>query len=261
MNHRRNGGPRSKAPNSTAVANEGARTARDGSIEFHMRPVILIALLLLSACGRPMSDGERAFLAGLHGSRIEADRVRIHGRNPLYAVPMTRPARPYRTCRERIWPREDGPQATRVAATALWNRVFVAHPVFRGDFLTGFPQQGDLSSAMFFAHEMTHVWQWQNRAITGYSPLRVASEHSPGGDPYLFEIDENRPFLSYAYEQQAGLVEEFVCCRALDPKAPRTDRLYRLLREVFPDLSRTQLVREYHIGGNSPPTQPQGVCR
>ena len=33
-----------------------------------------------------------------------------------------------------------------------------------------------LSEAMLLAHEMTHVWQWQNRKRTGYHPLRAAAE-------------------------------------------------------------------------------------
>ena len=86
---------------------------------------------------------------------------------------------------------------------------------------------------MFLAHELTHVWQWQNRATTGYSPLRVGSEHWRGTDPYLFDADANPRFLDYGYEQQASLVEEYVCCVTLDPEGARTERLRGLLAQVM----------------------------
>ena len=41
-------------------------------------------------------------------------------------------------------------------------------------------------------------------------------------------------FLDFGYEQQASIVEEFVCCRALDPQAARTKRLHGLISQVMP---------------------------
>ena len=87
---------------------------------------------------------------------------------------------------------------------------------------------------MIFSHELTHVWQWQNRATTGYSPLRAAFEHTGGVDPYLFDLDSDPKFSDFAYEQQGSIVEEFVCCRALAPQAPRTQRLRALISQVMP---------------------------
>ena len=87
---------------------------------------------------------------------------------------------------------------------------------------------------MLFAHEITHVWQWQNRATTGYSPLRAAREHEGGADPYLYDINTKAGFLDYGYEQQASIVEEFVCCAALDPTGSRTQRLEALISETMP---------------------------
>ena len=49
---------------------------------------------------------------------------------------------------------------------------------------------------MLFAHEMTHVWQWQNRQATGYSPLRAAREHDFKADPYLYDISTKTRFLA-----------------------------------------------------------------
>ena len=40
--------------------------------------------------------------------------------------------------------------------------------------------------------------------------------------------------IAAGYEQQGAIMEEFVCCRALDPSGARTERLYGILRDVFP---------------------------
>ena len=53
-------------------------------------------------------------------------------------------------------------------------------------------------------------------------------------DPYLFELEGAPDFLQYGYEQQGAIVEEYICCRALDPAAARTKRLHDMLRGAFP---------------------------
>jgi hypothetical protein len=71
---------------------------------------------------------------------------------------------------------------------------------------------------MFFAHEMTHVWQWQNRDLTGYHPFRAFAEHAWSRTP--ISSIRRRPPLSRLRLRGAGLlVEEYVCCRAVDPRA------------------------------------------
>ena len=56
---------------------------------------------------------------------------------------------------------------------------------------------------MLFAHEMVHVWQWQNRHVTGYHPLKAAQEHN-AVDPYLFDLSQAPKFLDYGFEQQGA---------------------------------------------------------
>ncbi|SPJ23646.1 hypothetical protein [Palleronia abyssalis] len=204
-----------------------------------MRRLLPLLLLLLSACAaRPLTQAERAFAATVHGPTLDVTRVRIVGRNPLYQFRQIRDPRPPLTCRERIRPPEIGPIETRVAATVLFNRAFFARPFYLDDYMAEYPQAMNLYDAMLLAHELTHVWQWQNRARTGYSPFKAAGEHGPGIDPYLFDLPEDAVFSDFGYEQQGGLVEEFVCCRTLDPEGPRTKRLYNLLNPVFPGIAR-----------------------
>ena len=87
---------------------------------------------------------------------------------------------------------------------------------------------------MYLVHEMTHVWQWQNRRSTGYHPARAFAEQALIDDPYLFEDEPGRRFLDYGFEAQASLVEEYLCCATLDADGARTVRLRDLLRQVMP---------------------------
>ncbi|SFD87768.1 hypothetical protein [Roseivivax sediminis] len=204
----------------------------------------LLLLLLLAACGRPLTPNETAFATALQGSAIDPARVRFHDGHFAGSVTFQRPVRPRLTCQERIWPPSQGETVTvSPGATTFFNRILYRDDLYRDDFLEGFPGRVDLVSTMLFAHEMTHVWQWQNRARTGYHPLRAAFEHVRSSDPYLIEPDTDSRFLDHGYEQQGTIVEEWVCCRLLDPDAPRTERLHRMISAEM-DLSRLDAALE-----------------
>ena len=87
--------------------------------------------------------------------------------------------------------------------------------------------------ALVFAHELTHIWQWQNRARTGYTPFRAAAESLRLVDPYFAPPGE-APFLSFGYEQQAAIVEDFICFTFANPDHPRRAELREILAPVFP---------------------------
>ncbi|RDD65888.1 hypothetical protein DU478_13315 [Thalassococcus profundi] len=225
-----------------------------------MRWVFLF--LCLAACGRSLTGDEIAFAHALGGGEIDTARVRLVGDNPGGAITYTRPIRPRLTCSERIWPPSRG-ERVRVApgGTVLFNTVMVRPDLFRDDFLEGYPDRVDLVDLMFFAHELTHVWQWQNRRKTGYHPLRALSEHSRSDDPYLFDPDSAARFEDFGYEQQGAIVEEYVCCHLLDPQAPRTTRLRDMIAQSMP-LQRIErmldpkVVRMPWAGA-----QPENICR
>lgn len=192
---------------------------------------LLAFCLVLAACGRPLTEAERAFMGELQPG-LQTERLRIV-EMPLVGISShTRPVRPRVTCRERILPPPQGDTVqTSAAGMASFRRIWVNPDYYLDDYLTGYPEELRLLAAMFFAHEMTHIWQWQYRDVTGYNPLRGASESWVSDDPYLFDIsEESRDFLHYGYEQQASLVEEYVCCRALDPAGARTRRLQDILQ-------------------------------
>jgi len=195
---------------------------------------LLIPLFLLS-CGRPLTPTESAFATQIHGDSIDTSRIRLVDGALIGKVTYPRATRPRLTCRERILPAPTTPTVTVApAAVVVHNKVFYARDWYEPDFMPRYPEFMSLVHAMIFAHEMTHVWQWQNRRLTGYSPLRAASEHRVSDDPYLFDISTNHDFLDYGFEQQASIVEEYVCCAALDPDAPRTARLREMLEGTFP---------------------------
>ncbi|UWQ34186.1 hypothetical protein K3555_06725 [Leisingera sp. M527] len=197
--------------------------------------VLLLALLALSACGRPLTETERAYLAGLHGSSLNAGKVRIVRGAPVGAVTFRRMLRPRVTCRERILPPVTEEVVTSSpAAVALFNRIFFARVWYTENYLPDYPDKLHLVEAMLLAHEVTHVWQWQNRKQTGYSPLRAAAEHGQNRDPYLFDLEGEPDFLTYGFEQQGAIIEEYVCCRALAPQAARTRRLHGMLAAAMP---------------------------
>ncbi|MHA6325076.1 hypothetical protein [Roseivivax sp. CAU 1753] len=202
-----------------------------------MRVVLPLTLVLLASCGRPLTENETQFAHALHGAGIDPARVRFYDGHFASAVTYLRPARPRVTCQERILPPRDEKMVTvSPGATTLFNHVLYREDLYRDDFLAELPKVIDLYSAMLFAHEMTHVWQWQNRDRTGFHPIRAALEHTASADPYLFEADQG-DFLEYGFEQQGSIVEEYVCCRLLDPDAPRTARLGAMIGAAM-DISR-----------------------
>ncbi|HAV07422.1 MAG TPA: hypothetical protein DEF12_13050 [Rhodobacteraceae bacterium] len=201
-----------------------------------MRRVIVCLLIWLgvTGCARPLSDNERAFLAGLHGPSFAQTSTRLSGNLAVTPYLNSRKPRPRVTCVERVYPPvTEGRVWVAPAAMAGFHTVWFRRDIYRKDFLAGWPDAMDLDRAMLFAHEMTHIWQWQERARTGYSPLKGALEHVTSDDPYLFDPETQAEFLAFGYEQQASIVEEFVCCRALAPDAPRTHRLRAMLAQVM----------------------------
>lgn len=197
-------------------------------------PLALLLLLLLAACGRPLTASETDLASRMFGPGLDAGAVRFY-RNGFVGMATHRfPVRPRTTCRERILPPAEGAFETgRAAGVVLFNTVNVRPNVLRPDFTQRPDGRMSLVAAMYLVHELTHVWQWQNRARTGYTPLRVGAEHTRSADPYLFDPEAEAHFLDYGYEQQASLVEEYLCCQVLDPAGARTARLHDLLSQVM----------------------------
>lgn len=227
-----------------------------------MLRLFILVLLVLSGCGRPLTSNEIAFSDTLFGAHVDTDRVRFVKGHFAQSYTFQYQARPRVTCTERIYPpsqTQTDTITTSPGAIALFNKVFYRTNLFLEDYGYAVQGRGNLYALMLFAHEMTHVWQWQNRKRTGYHPLRAAREHKPGHDPYLFELGSQPDFLSFPYEQQASIVEEYVCCRALAPKAARTQRLHDMLGRAMPVAQLSQIAPD-HAFVPWKDVQTRGIC-
>lgn len=219
---------------------------------------ILIVLLCLAACGRPLTNAEKAFAAKIHGETLDVSKVRLVDKAPIRSYMLRAPKRPRIACTERVFP----PPKTEIitgapSAVALFNTVFINTDYYLRNYLLNYPRQLYLYEAMFLAHELTHVWQWQNRKLTGYHPLKAAKEHQSKDDPYLFDPNKAQDFLGFGYEQQGRIVEEYICCSILDPTAPRTKRLEKMIGKYFP--TDKLKVGDVVIGWKEVKTK--GICR
>ncbi len=223
--------------------------------------IFFMLLLLLSSCGRPLTEQERGFATAVQGTTLDLDSVRLVKGAPVVPVTYFREARPREACRERILPPvEAGVVTGKPAAVALFNKVYFARDWYLEDYMSDYPEEMNLIAAMLLAHELTHIWQWQNRETTGYHPLRAAAEHGGRKDPYLFDLETSPDFLSYGFEQQGAIVEEYVCCRALDPQAQRTKRLHDMLGEHFDLSPLPQTGRERDIAIPWSEAKIEGIC-
>ncbi len=195
----------------------------------------LVFLLILAACARPLTSGETKFANTIFASDLATKRVRVAPFRALTTITARRPARPRIACRERIYPAPQGKTVTTyTAAFVLYNRINIARSLYQPDFAPNYPKEIRLDDAMLIAHELTHVWQWQHRRETHYTPLKALNEHKPGQDPYLLNLRAKPDFLDFPYEQQGAIVEEYVCCLNLDPTGARTKRLHDMLAPVLP---------------------------
>lgn len=206
-----------------------------------MKPVVIqraaalvAVLLILAGCARPLTPAEEAFANDLFGNGLDTSKVRVTqglGVVPLYrTVPgeVTLVEGTDRACLRTPQPRgAQPPQAFAVA-----NRLHFDTGLYSSDMIIRWPDALRVPQALIFAHELTHAWQWQNRERTGYTPLRAAAESLELADPYFSEGDA--PFFSFGYEQQAAIVEDYVCFAFANPNHPRRAELREILAPVFP---------------------------
>lgn len=222
---------------------------------------VFLLLLVLAGCGRGLTPQENLLMSGITGQTLNINEVRMLEAGFIGMTTRTFAARPQITCRERIAPPPSGPTVqARTAGAVAWTHVLSNPDWTLPNYANGWPDKINLVAAMYFAHEMTHIWQWQNREITGYSPWRGLSEHRAGVDPYLFDPEQDITFLDMGYEQQASLVEEFICCRTLAPDAPRTQRLWQVLSQVMPVEDPRKSPRPSEVFGVYENADLSGIC-
>ena len=205
-----------------------------------MRAALFLAFALaLAGCSRPLAEGERAFARDVFGESFDVERARVA--QGFGVLPASTQARPLPESSGRIEPRpgvcdrtQPGREPGPPPAFAIGNTVHVMSEWYRPDTLPGWPGAVLLPQALLMARELAHVWQWQNRRVNGYRPGRALLESFVRADPYFYRPGDGAGFLKYGYEQQATLIEDYLCYLLFDPTAPRRAELHGILAPVFP---------------------------
>lgn len=65
---------------------------------------LLACCLLLTACGRPLTERERAYARTFYGDQLDPKPVRFNDGHFARSVTFTYAARPRVTCQERVFP-------------------------------------------------------------------------------------------------------------------------------------------------------------
>ncbi len=196
--------------------------------------------LLLAACARPLTDNEARFAGEVFGDSLDTAKVRVRVGAGITPLPRAEPeAAPEPGARadipEGFCTRTPQPRQIRwPAAFVLGNTVFFRRDYYVADTFPAWPDSFLVPQGFIMAHELVHVWQWQNRATTHYSPLRPLAEAARVADPYYWDGTGTRPFAAYGFEQQAALLEDYLCYRLFEPDSPRMDELRAILAPALP---------------------------
>jgi hypothetical protein len=213
-----------------------------------VKAVLVFLVVLTSGCAhRALTSNEGAFLGQIHKGQVDYQQVAIRkgfSKNSLNRVV------------EKALAEEVGGKAG-VGEVALWQTLDVelsqaaslilARPEavtvcndiyylqnYADDFLSGWPRSINVGDASLLAHEMTHVWQYQNRGLTGYSLVKVIAEHLRHKDPYAYSIEPGKSFLDYRYEQQGAIVQRYAFLLFVNTDPAEFQQLERLIKDVIP---------------------------
>ena len=201
-----------------------------------MRWIALAGLIFLSACARPLTVAETKFAQDLFGPSLDTSEVTITQGLGLFPLYKTNPTKVTvlngtdKACVRTPQPRGAQPPQ----AFAFRNRMHFDSELYSSNMALGWPEGLRFPNAIILAHELTHVWQWQNREVTGYTAMRALKESWRLADPYFSAPGEAPIFFAFGYEQQAAIVEDFVCFSMANPTHPRHDELKEILEPVLP---------------------------
>ncbi len=215
------------------------RADRRGRRRWGPALLALVGIVALTACARPLTPNETAVAKSLFGDTLDTGAVRVTAGIGVLPLPRPKAAAAKgeaRTAPEGLCTRKRSTQRhwRWPAAFVLGNRVFFSHDFYRADSFAGFPESAPFPVSVIMAHELTHVWQWQNRAHTGYTISGTAGETLKRVDPYWFAADGGSEFLAMGFEQQGAMVQDFTCYALFDPQNPKLGELAAILRPVLP---------------------------
>jgi hypothetical protein len=148
---------------------------------------------------RPLTELERTLAAGMFGDAINYDRVTVN-------------RRPW-------WPLQ--PRSITMAPDGhLWFHRDAPH--YRDCFGCG-----ELGSQAHFIHEMTHVWQAQQRGRWWLPLMRHPFCH------YGYRLVPGKPLAAYGIEQQAEIIRHaFLAARGAGPARDAAKQYDELLASI-----------------------------
>lgn len=117
---------------------------------------------------------------------------------------------------------------------AVANANHISFP--RGAYSPDFSAETDAKKQSVFIHEMTHVWQHQNKVVrTPVAAIKETLKHKFNYQKcYLHRLDPAKDLTQYGFEQQAAIVQDyFLLTRHAIPesfKARRTETPADLLQ-------------------------------
>ncbi|WP_394689862.1 hypothetical protein [Hoeflea sp.] len=207
---------------------------------------LIFVAVVLSGC-RMLTERETTFLSNIYSNQVAYDAVRLHS---PFSSEKADERRLERALKREVSTKQSGQlrglsrsefvnrsfaaMRARPEALVLGNSIYYARTSYRSDFAEGFPRQVVVDELSLLAHEMVHVWQHQNRERTGYSLLAVALEHLSYKRPYDYVITPGKAFLSYRFEQQGRIMQDYVFLAFQEAVLNRQDRSrLRQLRELL----------------------------
>lgn len=191
---------------------------------------------LLTACSRPMTDGEIAYGNELFTRGLNFEEVRFSGQERQgIQKAKEKLAQEHASVLSNQKDSEKLisaiPSLFGADAIVIGNTIYFDSDVYSLDFSESVAD----SDRWLMAHELTHVWQWQNRDYTGYTFSRVVSEHVEFGDSvYKYILVDGKRFTDYRFEQQGAIVQCYAMLRQVRPNAPVTLKHERIIRSEFP---------------------------
>ncbi len=211
----------------------GTETSTPQALRAALLAACALALLLSPGCGAtttdlvrgldktgkrvPLSADEAALLTALFGSTLDISKVKL-----VYGSPVATGAPKTLENTIHFDPKHD-----------------IRDPVYRRS----------ARHLMLLAHEMTHVWQFQNKGL-GYVPDSLFNQavgavvHNDRNEAYAYDMEPEKKLTSYNSEQQAQLIEGYVGLVGFGVAPPRCNNFEAMGPIAFAKGAETMLKRD-----------------
>lgn len=131
--------------------------------------------------GRNLTTGEIKLAGEIFRDSIRYERVRVHRGKYYFAQPANSGMTPS-------------------------GEIYVNGSIYRKDYAAA-----HVELQAFFIHEMTHVWQYQNRILhvklaAIFGQIRCLGNYRK---MYEYKLEAGKSLLEYGIEQQAAIVEDY----------------------------------------------------